>query len=102
MKTPPESNRGSQIESDDMVAGTSNHEKILLALERLISGDSAGFEDTLWLGFGDVWTVLRNRLVARGIVRYSTRDDVYAITERGRETVIAERGQAVSRSDVAT
>lgn len=83
-----------------MVAESSNHEKILLALERLISGNSAGFEDTLWLGFGDGWTVLRDRLVARGYVRYSSRDDVYSITERGREAVIVERGQLVVEPDV--
>lgn len=70
-----------------MVADVSNHKKIAEALVCLLRGDAAGFEDCLWLAFGDEWTRVLEHLVARKIVRYNARDDVHAITDHGREVL---------------
>lgn len=67
-----------------MVADVSNHKKIAEALVCLLRGDPAGFEDCLWLAFGDEWTRVLEHLVTRKIVRYNTRDDIHAITDHGR------------------
>lgn len=54
------------------------------ALEMLDRGHSTRFEDELWLGFGDDWWPLRERLIRSGYVRCvgGTRDEL-TITERG-------------------
>ncbi len=70
-----------------MVADTNAHQKLILALERLEQGDSAGFEDTLWLAFGDHWTKVLQRLMQRRIVVYHAIDDVYSMSEAGQEAL---------------
>ncbi|HHN77323.1 MAG TPA: hypothetical protein ENK11_01435 [Phycisphaerales bacterium] len=70
-----------------MVADTNAHQKLILALEHLEQGDSAGFEDTLWLAFGDHWTKVLQRLMQRRIVVYHAIDDVYSMSEAGLEAL---------------
>jgi hypothetical protein len=82
-----------------MVAGVSNHDKIIEALFHLSRGDSARFEDILWLAFGDDWTRVLEHLQRRRIVRYLTREDAYAITDHGRETLGHARAAAERRSE---
>lgn len=55
------------------------------ALESLRSGTTRGFEDALWLGFGNDWTPLRDRLIRAGYVRIAPRDGQCSLTERGEQ-----------------
>lgn len=54
------------------------------ALEMLDRGHSTRFEDELWLGFGDDWWPLRERLIRGGYIRSigGLRDEL-TLTERG-------------------
>ncbi len=54
------------------------------ALELLDHGHSGRFEDELWLGFGNEWWPLRQRLLKTGYIRQvgGLRDEL-TITERG-------------------
>lgn len=66
------------------------------ALEALASGASRGFEDALWLGFGNAWAPLRDRLLHAGYVRVSPREGQWSLTDRGGE--LRQTLSAFSRS----
>jgi hypothetical protein len=54
------------------------------ALDFLTHGHSGRFEDELWLGFGDEWWPLRERLLKHGYIRrLGGLKDAFAVTERG-------------------
>lgn len=54
------------------------------ALDFLTHGHSSRFEDELWLGFGDDWWPLREKLLEYGHVRrLGGLKDAFAVTERG-------------------
>jgi hypothetical protein len=86
------------MEEAQMVAKLSNHARIVHALEALASGNSRGFEDVLWLGFGDQWVPLRERLVRRRLVKYVAKSDEYVITERGRSALGSARVDEVEEA----
>ncbi len=76
----------------------SQGEILIRAMELLERGHSSRFEDELWLGFGDEWWGLRERLIRGGYIRSvgGLRDEL-ALTERGHEL----REQLDSRQRVA-
>ncbi len=55
--------------------------KSLLALQQ---GNERGFEDMLWLGFGDKWKPLRQALVRNGYLSNGT-GNALTLTERGQK-----------------
>lgn len=59
-----------------------------VALSALQDGDSRAFEDVLWLGLGDQWTSLRDRLIEHGYIAHDRRSGVYALARRG-DTLLA-------------
>ncbi|USN99148.1 MAG: hypothetical protein H6810_00255 [Phycisphaeraceae bacterium] len=78
-----------------MVANMGQHHILIRALELLEAGDSPSFEDALWLGFGDHWTRVLERLLRRRVARYHTRDDLYEMTDHGRDVLRSLRCEAV-------
>ncbi len=54
------------------------------ALEYLASGSFRRFQDTLWLGFGDLWTHIETALVREGLIVRRGDDDA-DLTTRGHE-----------------
>ncbi len=81
-----------------MVADVNAHQRLILALEHLEQGDSASFEDTLWLAFGDHWTTVLQRLLQRRIVVYRALDDVYSLSEAGGEALEQLRRESEGRT----
>jgi hypothetical protein len=73
-------------------------EVLVRAMELLERGHSSRFEDELWLGFGNDWWALRQKLISGGYIRRigGIRDEL-ALTERGHEL----REQLDSRQRVA-
>lgn len=56
---------------------------LVRALESLAANQHRGFEDALWLGFGDAWWPLRERLVRDGFLELR-RDETVCLNHRGR------------------
>ncbi|GAB4386814.1 MAG: hypothetical protein Kow0022_16880 [Phycisphaerales bacterium] len=71
-------------EGTDLQLTNAQAECLRRALELLDRGHSGRFEDELWLGFGNDWWPLREKLIRGGYVRSlgGLRDEL-AITERG-------------------
>lgn len=85
-----------------MVAELTSRAHLIHALEVLLTGDSPRFEDALWLAFGDDWTGVVQRLRARKIIRYNTKEDDYTLTKHGRAVLIQSRNARVpGKSDIA-
>jgi len=59
---------------------------LVRALESLAADQHRGFEDALWLGFGDGWWPIRQQLVREGYVELR-RDDSVAINHRGKALI---------------
>ncbi|MEM7622379.1 MAG: hypothetical protein AAF235_04170 [Planctomycetota bacterium] len=57
---------------------------LLQALERLAIADDRGFEDSLWLGFGDGWRPMIGLLTRRGYIEVGGPDrSTPRMTRRG-------------------
>lgn len=86
-----------------MVAGQKLPDILSIALYRLSNKDSRGFEDILWLAFGDDWTRIRRSLLVRGAIRYHQADDTFSITDEGRRALGAFRraGHGVEQPETA-
>ncbi len=82
-----------------MVATIDSRAHLIHALEVLLTGDSARFEDALWIAFGDDWTGVVQRLRGRKIVRYRSKEDDYALTKHGRAVLIQSRNARVPGKD---
>lgn len=74
-------------EEHEMVAGASRRSILSHALQGLAEKDHAGFEDFLWISFGDNWTIILQNLERRQLIKHSQTDDHYVITDEGRRVL---------------
>lgn len=81
-------------EGSDLNLTHAQTECLTRALEYLDRGHSGRFEDELWLGFGNDWWPLRQRLLKTGYIRQvgGLRDEL-TITERGEALLSQLSGQ---------
>lgn len=77
-------------EGTDLQLSNAQADCLRKALEILDRGHSGRFEDELWLGFGNDWWPLRERLIRSGYIRPvgGLRDEL-TMTERG-ESLLAQ------------
>lgn len=75
-----------QEERPDLQLSRSQAEVLCRAMDLLERGHSNLFEDELWLGFGNDWWALREKLIRNGSIRRlgGVRDEL-ELTERGIE-----------------
>lgn len=67
--------------------------RLLEALERLASGDDRGFEDILWLAFGDDWRPMLRVLARSAYVEIAGADRATPrLTGRGQSLIGQLRG----------
>ena len=71
----------------------SDHERrqLLVGFHKLTSGNAAGFDYALWVGFGDGWREFREQLAERGYVRMVGAHRLAQATERTEELCAALR-----------
>jgi len=69
---------------DAMRLNAEQQVSIAKGLGALRDGNLRGFEDMLWLGFGDDWKPLRRALIRNGYLRNGTANSL-AMTERGEQ-----------------
>lgn len=81
-----------------MVMNARERAMLASALSALSQGDSRRFEDLLWLGFGDRWTLIEASLVRHHQIRaVDGARMTYAITELGSE-LLAELAGVVRKA----
>ena len=82
-----------QEEEFDMQLTPTQAAALSRALDILSHGHSGRFEDELWLGFGDEWWPLRERLLKGAYIRRlgGIRDEL-TVTERGEDLLTQLQG----------
>lgn len=65
------------------------------ALERLEEGNFRRYQDSLWLGFGDLWTAMERCLIRDGFV-VRRGDEAGEVTPKGRQ-LLASLGEVAAR-----
>ena len=89
----------------EMIAGISQRHIVSKALQELAARNCAGFEDVLWLMFGDDWTIILRALERRQLVRHVQTEDTYIITDEGRRVLgvlrLAGHGSENERKETA-